>query len=118
MMVQNVIISVENLEESARFYGEILGMDEIRRFSPKAGLNIAVFQGEGEAVIELIEGEEGKEGLYMVGMVVRDLDVEVANLKSKGVELTRGPISIPGGSRLAFFDGPDGVEIELIEHKD
>ncbi len=118
MMVKNAIIAVENLEESTRFYREVLGMDEIRRFSPQPGLNIAVFQGEGEAVIELIEGEKGKKGLYMVGMVVKDLDVEVANLKAKGVELTRGPIRAPGGARLAFLDGPDGVEIELIEHKD
>ena len=54
----------------------------------------------------------------MVGMVVKDLDVEIANLKTKGIELTRGPISAPGGSRLAFLNGPDGVEIELIEHED
>lgn len=60
MMVQNVIIAVENLEKSAKFYGEVLGMDEVRRFSPEPGLNIAVFQGEGKAVIELIEGEKGK----------------------------------------------------------
>jgi catechol 2,3-dioxygenase-like lactoylglutathione lyase family enzyme len=45
-----------------------------------------------------------------------DMDAELEVLKSKGVVLTRGPFGAPGGPRIAFLDGPDGVEIELIEH--
>ena len=117
MMLKNVAIAVENMEESAKFYTEILGMDEIRRFSPQPGLNIALFQGEGEAMIELIENEDNKNGLFLVGMEIEDMDIEVANLKANGIELTRGPFGTPGGPRVAFFDGPDSVEIELIENK-
>jgi lactoylglutathione lyase len=53
-----------------------------------------------------------------VGLEVEDMDAEVANLKAKGVELTRGPFGPPGGPRVAFLDGPDGVEIEMIENMD
>jgi lactoylglutathione lyase len=117
MKVKNAVIAVDDLDESARFYTEVLGMVEIRRFSPRPGLTIAFFQGEGEAMIELIDGEDnGKKGLYMVGMEVMDMDAELDSLKSKGVELTRGPFGAPGGPRIAFLDGPDGVEIELIEN--
>lgn len=117
MMVKNIAIAVENMEESAKFYTEILGMDEIRRFSPQPGLNIALFRGEGEAMIELIKNEDNaKKGLFLVGMEVNDIDAEVANLKTKGVQLTRGPLGTPGSPRVAFLDGPDGVEIELIEN--
>ena len=116
MKMKNAVVAVENLEESAKFYIDTLGMDEIRRFSPRPGLTIAFFKGEGEAMIELIEGEEGKKGLYMVGMEIEDMDTEVAKLKDNGVELNRGPFGAPGGPRIAFLDGPDGVEIELIEH--
>lgn len=115
MKVKNSVVAVENLEESAKFYTDILGMDEVRRFSPRPGLTIAFFKGEGEATIELIEGEEGKKGLYMVGMEIEDMDVELTKLKAKGVELTRGPFGALGGPRIAFLEGPDGVEIELIE---
>lgn len=118
MKVKNAAIAVENLEESAKFYTETLGMDEVRRFSPRPGLTIAFFRGEGDATIELIEGEEtDKKGLFLVGMEVEDMDAEVADLKAKGVELTRGPFGAPGGPKIAFLDGPDGVEIELIEPK-
>ncbi len=117
MKVKNAVVAVVDLDESAKFYNEILGMDETRRFSPRPGLTIAFFRGEGEATIELIEGEEnGKKGLYMVGMEVEDMDAELEGLKSKGVVLTRGPFGAPGGPRIAFLDGPDGVEIELIEN--
>jgi len=40
----------------------------------------------------------------------------VANLKIKGIELTRGPFGAPSGPRVAFLNAPDGVEIELIEN--
>ncbi len=43
------------------------------------------------------------------------MDVEIAKLKSKGVVLTRGPFGEPGGPKIAFLNGPDGVEIELIQ---
>jgi lactoylglutathione lyase len=116
MMVKNVAIAVKNMDESAKFYTDVLGMEEVRRFSPQPGLNIALFRGEGEAMVELIENEDDKKGLFLIGMVVQDMDSEIANLKSKGVELTRGPLGKPGGPRVAFLDGPDGVEIELIEN--
>ena len=115
MKVKNSVVAVENLEESAKFYRDILGMDEIRRFNPRPGLTIAFFKGEGEATIELIEGEEGKKGLYMIGLEIEDMDATVADLKSKGVELTRGPFGAPGGPKIAFLEAPNGVELELIE---
>ena len=116
MMVKNVAIAVENMEESTKFYTEILGMEEVRRFSPQPGLTIALFKGEGNTMIELIENEENKKGLFLVGMEVEDIDAEVANLKIKGIELTQGPFGAPGGPRVAFLNAPDGVEIELIEN--
>jgi lactoylglutathione lyase len=117
MKIKNAAIAVKNLEKSAKFYTKILGLKEVRRFSPQPNLTIAFFQGEGEAMIELIEGEEtDKIGLFLVGMEVDDMDKEVANLKTNGIELTRGPFGPPEGPKIAFLEGPDGVEIELIEH--
>lgn len=115
MKVKNAVVAVENLEESAKFYRDILGMDEVRRFSPRPGLTLAFFKGEGEATIELVHGEEGKNGLYMVGMEIDDMDVEISKLKAEGVKIKEGPYGAPGGPKIAFLEGPDGVDIELIE---
>ncbi len=116
MILKNVAIAVENMEKSAKFYTDVLGMEEVRRFSPQPGLNIVMFKGEGEAMVELIENENDKKGLFLIGMAVDDMDSEIANLKAKEIELTRGPLGKPGGPRVAFLEGPDGVEIELIEN--
>lgn len=52
------------MEESTKFYTEILGLKEVRRFSPQPGLTIALFKGEGEAMIELIENEAEKKDCF------------------------------------------------------
>jgi len=105
--IKNSVVAVNKLDESAKFYTDILGLTEVRRFSPREGLTIAFFKGEGEATIELVEGEEGKQ--------VENMDEEITTLKSRGVKLTRGPLGAPGGPKIAFLEGPDGVEIELIQ---
>lgn len=115
MRVKNSVVAVKNLDESAKFYTDVLGLEEVRRFSPRPGLLIAFYKGEGEAAVELIEGEQGKNGLYMIGMEVEDIDKEVAKLKSQGAEIKGGPFGEHGGPKIAFLDGPDGVEIELIQ---
>ena len=114
MKVKNAVVAVENLDESAKFYTDILGMKEMRRFSPRPGLTLAFFKDEGEAMIQLIEGEKDKKGIYMVGIEVEDIDAELAKLKDNGVEFN-GPLGEPGGPRIAFLKGPDGVELEFIE---
>ncbi|MGB9937844.1 MAG: VOC family protein [Methanobacterium sp.] len=115
MKIKNSVVAVENLDESAKFYTRVLGLKEIRRFSPRPGLTLAFFKDEGEATIQLVEGEEGKSGLYMVGIEVDDMDAEIQKLKSNGVELASGPFGAPGGPKIAFLDAPDGVQIELIQ---
>ena len=48
MKVKNSVVAVENLDESAKFYTDVLGMEEVRRFSPMPGLTLAFFKGEGK----------------------------------------------------------------------
>ena len=38
-----------------------------------------------------------------------------AELKAKGVKFTRGPETVRPGTRIAFFEGPEGVSVELLE---
>jgi hypothetical protein len=38
-----------------------------------------------------------------------------ADLKAKGAVLTRGPVTIRPGTRIAFLSGPEGASIELLE---
>lgn len=51
-------------------------------------------------------------GYRMMALEVDDMDKTVADLKSKGIEITRGPVTI-GNSKRAEITDPNGIPIEL-----
>ena len=119
MKVKYTTIAVESMEESIKFYSEVMGLGVDRKFNPRPGLNITFMKGEGDSIIELIENqtEETPEvpGLIAVGFEVQDMDTTVKKLKSKGANFTMDPIQTPV-EKLAFIEDPNGVRIALIQH--
>lgn len=114
-----VTVSVKNMEESADFYKNVLGLKEATRFSPQPGLDIMFLKdGEGNA-IELIThpGEEAGsvKASVSIGFKVESIEATMAMLKEKGVAVARGPMGVPGGARFIFINDPNGVGIEFIE---
>ena len=55
------------------------------------------------------------QGLDHFGLTVSNIDAVVADLKAKGVEFTRGPLTARPGLRIAFLRAPEGVSIELLD---
>ena len=37
------------------------------------------------------------------------------DLKAKGAQFTRGPVTVRPGLRVAFMTGPDNVSIEILD---
>jgi lactoylglutathione lyase len=115
-------IHTSNLEVSHRFYTEVLGMTEARRFSPAPGINIMFLKASESGIIELIENQNAPhqeaaapESMVTIVIGIEDMDRTLADLKEKGVTPTRGPIVSPGGEKFAFICDPDGVQIEFIQ---
>lgn len=115
-------IHTHNLEVSHKFYTEVLGMTEARRFSPAPGINIVFLKDSGSGVIELIENQNiphqdgaPSESKVTVVLGVEDIEKTLAQLKDNGIVPTKGPIVSPGGEKFAFICDPDGVEIEFIQ---
>ncbi len=124
MKIKYTTIAVEDMDESIKFYREIMGLEIYNQFNPRPGLNITFMKGEGESIIELIENVENpknveevplKPGLIAVGMEVEDMKKTVEKLKSKGAKFTMEPIQTPV-EILAFIEDPNGVRIALIQH--
>lgn len=114
-----VTVSVKNMEESADFYKNVLGLKEATRFSPQPGIDIMILKdGEGSS-IELIThpGEEAEpvKASVSIGFKVESIEATMAMLKEKGVTVARGPMGVPGGARFIFINDPNGVGIEFIE---
>src|SRR5579859_977625 len=117
-------ITVRNMEESLRFYTEVLGLEfERRRPIPENHAEIAfVKDPESGARIELTHWEgkdrfEAGEQLDHFAFEVADLDAYLSRVRARGVKVAKEPFLLQGGSgRLAFILDPNDVWIELIEH--
>ncbi len=114
-----VTITVKDMEESSKFYTDVLGLKEVKRFSPQPGVDIMFLKDEEGSAIELIThgGHEAACGSIPVsiGFNVDSLEDTVVMLKDKNVAISRGPLGAPGGVRFLFVKDPNGVEIEFIE---
>jgi lactoylglutathione lyase len=115
MKVKYATIIVADMDESIKFYTEVMGFAIDSRHNPFPGLTITLLKGEGDAVIELIKNTENETGLFSVGMEVEDINTTVKELKSKGARITQEPTPITVGT-LAFLEDPNGAKIALIQH--
>jgi lactoylglutathione lyase len=116
MKVKYATIIVDDMDESIKFYTEVMGLGVDSQHNPHPGVTITLLKGEGDAMIELIKNKEYETGLYSVGMDVENISTTVKKLKSKGAKITMKPIPITVGT-LAFIEDPNGVRIALIQHQ-
>jgi len=116
MKVKYATIIVEDMDESIKFYTEVMGFEIESQHNPLPGVTITLLKGKGDAMIELIKNTKYETGFYSVGMDVEDIYATVKELKLKGVKITMEPIPITVG-KLAFLEDPNGVRIALIQHQ-
>ena len=113
--VHHVSVNVANLEESAKFYLEVLGLEQLPR--PDFGFPGMWLRSEGQE-IHLMQQENYEEPAKMQHFAFRveDLDEAVEELKGRGVEVSK-PFQIPNGGRQCFLRDPSGNMIELNQPK-
>ena len=115
MRVKYATIIVRDMEESIRFYADVLGFEIDSQHQPAPGVAITLMKSESDAMVELIKNPTDEVGHYSVGMDVEDVHATVKDLKSKGAKITMEPVPITVGF-LAFCEDPNGVRIALIQH--
>ena len=113
--VQYSTMIVKNLEESIKFYRDVLGFKEGYHVDTPDGGGITIMNSENGASVELIKNTNFEVGLYSIGMDVDNLDETIRYLREKGYETT-GPVIPMTVGRMTFVLDPDGVRICLIEH--
>ncbi|MEI6071219.1 MAG: VOC family protein [Verrucomicrobiae bacterium] len=113
---------VSDLEKTAAFYRDVLGLEEVRRSTSERGSQLVFFKASGsEELIEICKFDES--GPVLVGPDLTHLAFEVEDLNAfakhsaaLGYPLSDGPHRSSNGSAIAFVDAPEGYEIELIQH--
>lgn len=112
-------INVKNMEESLKFYREIVGLPLKRRFGAGPEVEIA-FLGEGETEIELMynrairEVDLGRD--ISLGFEVKSVDEMIAFVKEKGITDIVGPLSPNPHVRFFFVKDPNGLKIQFVEN--
>ncbi len=116
----HVHLRCEDLEGAVRYYEEMFD-GKVDETVEVRGLKIIRMDIGGERIflspkLGALEVEDTsgnpRWGVYQLAFTVEDLDAEVAKLQAKGAELEDLK---PNGLMMAFFKGPDNVQIELIE---
>ena len=124
MRLEHVNITVNDIEQSKRFYAEVFDFDT--RWEGIAtgseGPVKAVHMGTGDTYLSLFEAEKkgrapanyGAAGLNHFGLQVEELAPYRRRLAEMGVTLHLDEHYEPG-ERIYFYD-PSGVEIELVTY--
>lgn len=114
-----VTLNVNDMEESLKFYHEIIGLKILERFNVHEEMEIAML-GENEGTkIELIYNKNKNvsvqsEGLS-IGFQVKSIDNAMKLVKDKNIPIKRGPISPTPSTRFFFIDDPNGIEIQIVQ---
>ena len=125
MRFLHTMIRVNDLEQSIKFYCDVLGMKLLRRKDYPSGRFTLAFVGYGSeaehSVVELTYNWDTHH--YDLGNAFGHLAVGVEDiyrtcdeLRRKGAKIVREPGPMKhGGSEIAFIEDPNGYKIELIE---
>jgi len=112
-------ITVENMDDSLKFYQEIVGLPISRRFKAGAGVEIS-FLGEGETKVELVcnpnHRATGKSEGISLGFEVESVDQMIEVIKEKGLEVESGPFQPNPHIKFFHVKDPNGVSIQFVEN--
>ena len=115
MQFRHVTLSVKDLDESIKFYRDIVGLSITRRFAAGPGREI-VFLGSGATEVELISGGAGTTagtGISM-GFATESPEDTMALLREKGFDIEGPMISPNPQTRFFFVKDPDGHRVQFI----
>ncbi|MBD2004582.1 MULTISPECIES: lactoylglutathione lyase [Cyanophyceae] len=125
MRMLHTMLRVGNLEESLKFYCELLGMKLLRQKDYPGGEFTLAFVGYGDesdhTVLELTYNW-GKEQYDLgnayghIAIGVDDIYATCNEIKARGGKVSREPGPMKHGSTvIAFVEDPNGYKVELIQ---
>lgn len=125
MRLLHTMLRVGNLEESLKFYCELLGMKLLRKKDYPGGKFTLAFVGYGEesdnTVLELtynwgVEKYDLGDAYGHIALGVDDIYGTCEEIKARGGKVVREPGPMKHGSTvIAFVEDPNGYKVELIQ---
>ena len=119
----HTMVRVTDIEDSKRFYCDLLGLEESRRIErPEHGYTLVFLSppGQEDAAVELTYNH-GSDEEYTGGRNFGHLAYAVENIYEMCEKLQNAGVTInrpPRDGRMAFVVSPDGISIELLQMGD
>ena len=118
----HIALFTKDLETSVKFYeclgGKVTGQADVQKPLGTNHIKIVSMPGFDLEIIEPHDGTDvtAQGGLFPhIAIEVNDIDAAIADLKAGGVDKAADR-PIFGGIRNAFFIGPNGEQLELLQH--
>ena len=125
-MIRHTMIRVNDLDESIKFYCDLLKMKLLRKKEYSAGRFTLAFVGFGneaeQSVLELTYNWDTHQydlgnGFGHIAIGVEDIYQTCEELRSKGAKIVREPGPMKHGqTHIAFIEDPNGYKIELVNN--
>ncbi len=125
MRLLHTMLRVNNLEESLKFYCDVLGMKLLRQKDYPGGEFTLAFVGYGDesdhTVLELTynwgtDKYDLGNAYGHIALGVDDIYSTCEQIKAQGGKVSREPGPMKHGSTvIAFVEDPNGYKVELIE---
>ncbi len=108
-----LMLGTNQPEKMAQFYGKILGLPRIEKFSGP------VFRAHGGNIRILnhseIKGKNIEQARFQINLFVANALAEFKRLKTQQVPVIRNPQEEGWGGIVATLEDPDGNYIQLLE---
>ncbi len=119
MRFLHTMVRISDVEQSLRFYRDLLGLKEIRRSENEKGRYTLIFlaaPGQEDAPVELTynwdpEAYTGGRNFGHLAYEVDDIYAFCERLMKAGVTINRPPRD----GRMAFVRSPDNISIEILQ---
>ena len=131
MRYLHTMVRVKDLDQAMNFYGDLLGLKEVRRIDNDKGRFTLVFLAAPEdeeraradkaPLVELTynwPAEDGSGETYTGGRNFGHLAYAVDDIYATCARLQEGGVTInrpPRDGYMAFIRSPDGISIELLQ---
>ena len=112
--MNHIHLKTPDPEKTAQFYVDSLGAKIVGQAGTN-GLRLDL-HGLSVNITKFIEGQTREQiyGFEHIAIDTDDLDNVVASLKSSGARILE-ETQVGEGRRVCFFEGPEGIQLEVLE---